>query len=171
MPPDMTPRPQPEFGGRLAEPASAPLPGPVGVARTRRAELLAAITGLERRLAVPARDPTWPTRVEAGIARLATAFNQHIAATEGADGMYAEILRSAPRLSFAVNRLVLEHADARASISALGKLAIELDGADLGGIERIRDDGTNLLVKLVRHRQRGADLVFEAYAHDIGGCD
>lgn len=171
MPPNMTPRPQPEFGGGLADLAGASLPEPVGVARTRRAALLAAITGLERKLAVPARDPTWRTRVEAGVARLATAFDQHITATEGADGMYAEILRSAPRLSFAVNRLVLEHADARASISALGKLATELDGSDLDGIERIRDDGTDLLAKLVRHRQRGADLVFEAYAHDIGGCD
>lgn len=171
MPPDMTPRPQPVSGDRLAEPADAPLPKPVGVARTRRAELLAAITGLERGLAVPARDLTWPTRVEAGIGTLAAAFDQHIAATEGPDGMYAEILRSAPRLSFAVNRLVLEHADARSSISALGKLVTELPGSDLSAIERIRDEGTDLLARLVRHRQRGADLVFEAYAHDIGGCD
>jgi hypothetical protein len=171
MPPDMTPRLQPGLGSTLADPTGAPLPEPVGVARTRRAELLAAITGLERVLAVPARDPTWAARVEAAIAALATAFDHHIAATEGSDGMYAEILRSAPRLDFAVNRLVLEHADARASIAALGKLSAELGGSDLGGIERVRDEGTELLAKLVRHRQRGADLVFEAYAHDIGGCD
>ncbi len=160
MAPDMTPR---------------PLPEPVDIARARRAQLLAAINSLERALAVPARDPTWATRVEAGIDRLAEAFDAHVVATEGADGMYAEILRHAPRLSFAVNRLIVEHADAHASIAALGKLAADLSGsvpeASAELIERIREDGTHLLASLVRHRQRGADLVFEAYEHDIGGCD
>src|SRR5919106_1440151 len=90
MPPDMPPR---------------PLPEPVDIARARRAQLLAAISAVERALAVPARDPTWTTRVEAGIDRLAEAFDAHVVATEGADGMYAEILRHAPRLSFAVGQL------------------------------------------------------------------
>lgn len=160
MAPHMTPR---------------PLPEPVDIARARRAQLLAAISSLERALAVPARDPTWATRVRAGIDRLAEAFDAHIVATEGADGMYAEILRNAPRLNFAVNQLVVEHADARASIAALGKLAADPSGtapeASAELIERIREDGTHLLASLVRHRQRGADLVFEAYEHDIGGCD
>ena len=35
--------------------------------------------------------------------------------------------------------------------------------------ERIRGVLTSVLVALVRHRQRGADLVYEAYAVDIGG--
>lgn len=151
--------------------AGASLPAPVDVARTRRAQLLAAINRLECALAVPAGDPSWTTQVRAGIRTLSTAFEQHIAATEGPDGMYAEILRNAPRLSFAVNRLVVEHADTRASISALAELTDERSASDQDDIERIRDAGTNLLATLVRHRQRGADLVFEAYAHDIGGCD
>jgi hypothetical protein len=152
-----------------------PLPEPVDIARARRAQLLAAISAVERALAVPARDPTWATRVEAGIDRLAEAFDAHVVATEGADGMYAEILRHAPRLSFAVGQLVVEHDDARTSIAALGKLVGDLSGstpeapAELP--ERIREDGTQLLASLVRHRQRGADLVFEAYEQDIGGCD
>lgn len=156
MAPHMTPR---------------PLPEPVGVARVRRAELLAAITALERALAVPARDPTWKHHVVAGVDGLTVAFDHHIDATEGSDGMYAEILRSAPRLLFAVNQLVLEHADVRASIGGLAKLADELDSDDVEAIERIRIEGTDLLSRLVRHRQRGADMVFEAYAQDIGGCD
>lgn len=146
-----------------------PLPEPVDVARTRRAELLAAITAVERALAVPARDPTWATRVEAGIATLRRSFADHVAATEGPDGMYAEILRTAPRLRFAIDQLVVEHNDARAEIGALAKLVDELAGADHEAIERIRDDGTALLARLGRHRQRGADLVFEAYEQDIGG--
>ena len=40
------------------------------------------------------------------------------------------------------------------------------DGDD---VTRIRELGTRLLGALVRHRQRGADLVYEAYQVDIGG--
>jgi hypothetical protein len=151
-----------------------PLPEPVDIARARRAQLLAAINSLECALAVPARDPTWTAQVEAGVDQLAEAFDAHIVATEGPDGMYAEILRHAPRLNFAVGQLVVEHADARAAIAALGKLVDDLSAtpeAPAELIERIREDGTQLLASLVRHRQRGADMVFEAYEHDIGGCD
>jgi hypothetical protein len=35
--------------------------------------------------------------------------------------------------------------------------------------ERLRRWGRDLLHRLSRHRQRGADLVYEAYATDIGG--
>ena len=36
-------------------------------------------------------------------------------------------------------------------------------------VDRVRALGTALLGRLVRHRQRGSDLVFEAYQFDIGG--
>jgi hypothetical protein len=35
----------------------------------------------------------------------------------------------------------------------------------------MRDQVTTLLTDLVRHRQHGADLVYEAHAVDIGGSD
>ena len=35
----------------------------------------------------------------------------------------------------------------------------------------LRERGTDLLARLSRHRQRGADLIFEAYDTDIGGGD
>ncbi len=37
------------------------------------------------------------------------------------------------------------------------------------GVDGGRDRGTALLGRLSRHRQRGADLVFEAYQADFGG--
>ena len=37
--------------------------------------------------------------------------------------------------------------------------------------EQVRDDVTRLLGRLVRHRQRGSDLLYEAWAVDIGGGD
>jgi hypothetical protein len=43
----------------------------------------------------------------------------------------------------------------------------------LGGVPRcnrgVRAAATSLLARLARHRQRGADLVFEAYQVDVGG--
>ena len=45
-----------------------------------------------------------------------------------------------------------------------------MDGA--GGtedVEQVRALGTSLLGRIVRHRQRGADLVYEAYEVDVGG--
>jgi hypothetical protein len=151
--------------------ASQSVPEPMGLARTRRAELLAVITALESALAAPAGDPVWSARLQARTDQLAGAFDDHVQATEGPDGMYADILRTAPRLRFGVDRLATEHYDIRVAISDLGKLIDDLTGAAPDDVGRIRDEGVNLLARLVRHRQRGADLVFEAYAQDIGGCD
>ncbi len=36
-------------------------------------------------------------------------------------------------------------------------------------VDTVRDLGTALISVLLRHRQRGSDLVFEAYEVDIGG--
>ena len=36
-------------------------------------------------------------------------------------------------------------------------------------VDRVRSLGTELLGRLVGHRQRGSDLVFQAYEFDIGG--
>lgn len=156
MAPHMTPR---------------PVPGPVHVARSRRAELLAAIHALEHALAAPSGQPAWAARVEVRVSGLASAFADHVTATEGPDGMYAEILSNAPRLRFAVEQLAREHGEAASEIAALGAVMDEVDGTDQETIERVRAQGTDLLATLLRHRQRGADLVFEAYAQDIGGCD
>jgi hypothetical protein len=151
--------------------ASPPVPEPMDLARTRRAELLAAITALESALAAPAGAPVWAARVQARVEQLASAFEDHVHATEGPDGMYADILRTAPRLRFGVDRLATEHDDTRIAIGSLGKLIDDLTDSGPDEVGRIREEGLSLLARLVRHRQRGADLVFEAYAQDIGGCD
>jgi hypothetical protein len=36
-------------------------------------------------------------------------------------------------------------------------------------VAKLRALGTELVATLARHRQRGADLVYEAYEFDIGG--
>ena len=121
------PRPEPEVVDGVA-----PTVRTRRHARTRRAELLAAITALERALAAPAGDPVWTARVQARTDQLANAFDDHVSATEGSDGMYAEILRTAPRLRFGVDRLATEHDDIRVAISALDKLIDDLTETEPG---------------------------------------
>ena len=38
-------------------------------------------------------------------------------------------------------------------------------------VDEVRDGGTALIAALVRHRQRGSDLMYEGYTVDIGGQD
>ena len=85
--------------------------------------------------------------------------------TEGPDGLYAELLDHAPRLTRQVQVLVREHAAVAATMSGLQR---RIDTPDVR-VEDLRTWASDLLRELSRHRQRGADLVYEAYATDIGG--
>ncbi len=50
-----------------------------------------------------------------------------------------------------------------------------LEQTEIGGVpwplEDARDDLQRLIGSVIRHRQKGADLVWEAYNVDIGGVD
>jgi hypothetical protein len=87
---------------------------------------------------------------------LSTAISEHLAATEGEHGLYAEIVATDPRLTFAVESLIREHAELRLII-----------GRDLSGLSEAQVTG--LARHLDRHCQRGKDLVYEAYVMDLGG--
>jgi hypothetical protein len=63
--------------------------------------------------------------------------------------------------------LIREHAlikDLLDNLTAcLGEPGITTD------VDNVRDRGTALLGRLLRHRQRGSDLIYQAYTVDIGG--
>jgi hypothetical protein len=42
-------------------------------------------------------------------------------------------------------------------------------GGTIGDLPAFREEVTTLMGQLVRHRQKGADLVYEAYDVDLGG--
>ena len=139
--------------------------------RRRRAELRESIVTLEHALATSlSADPArWAERVQVALVELAADVRAHVEITEGADGLYSDILRAAPRLSGAVHRLGREHEVIRRQIDdALARLG-DLQGFEEG--QQLREQGTDLLGDLMRHRQRGSDLVFSAYELDIGGED
>jgi hypothetical protein len=127
-----------------------------------RADLLAAVQGFQYALATPAADPGWRRGIDAELPRLRVAFATHVELTEGPDGLYAEVLADAPRLVRQVNNLDREHATMLAALEALAR-RVDADP------ERVRSWGSDLLRGLSRHRQRGADLIHEAYVTDLGG--
>jgi hypothetical protein len=137
--------------------------------RLRRAELRESMSALEKALAAPAADRSgsWVERVNVALVELSADFREHIDITEGPDGLYPGLLTTAPRLSNSVASLTREHEQIKGLADGLlTRLGEPTDASDVDGI---RELATTLLAKLSRHRQRGADLVYEAYQTDIGG--
>ncbi|MDQ2796735.1 MAG: hypothetical protein M3Y06_06175 [Actinomycetota bacterium] len=139
--------------------------------RVRRAELLGSLNFLELTLAAPAwgRAVVWGETVHDALVTMAGDFGAHIEVTEGPGGLHQAILGGDLRLTNAVDALTGEHAEMAAEIESLvADSDAPVTSAD---VDSLRDRATQLLGHLVRHRQRGADLIYEAYQTDIGGGD
>ena len=136
--------------------------------RRHRAELRESMSALEDALAAPvtADQAHWAQRVTVALMEVAGDFRTHIEVTEGRNGLYGELLKTSPRLSEAVARLTREHVLIGEQVD---KLLARVASHEVIDMDRVRGLGTALLGRLVRHRQRGSDLVFEAYEVDIGG--
>jgi hypothetical protein len=143
-------------------------------ARARRKTLHDTLVHLEESISSPAagRIPDWTASVLKEIIEVREAFDQHVVVTERPDGLYDEILERAPRLAVNVRRLREEHPDIA---SALTTMIERLEQTEIGGtawpLEDARDDLQRFIGQVIKHRQRGADLVWEAYNVDIGGLE
>ncbi|GAA5183378.1 hypothetical protein GCM10023322_22490 [Rugosimonospora acidiphila] len=142
---------------------SAATTSPFDLADQQRVRLLAGIERLEHALSRPVAERDWRHLVADGLTELGSAFADHVSTTEGTDGLYAQLLDPAPRLARGVYVLTREHAPLTRAIDAVRQRVPGTDPDDL----RIR--AGDVLRELSRHRQRGADLVYEAYQTDIGG--
>jgi Ribonuclease G/E len=140
----------------------------------RREELRDALGAAERAISRPApgRLDEWTSEVEKALIRLDEAFAGHIAVTEKHGGLYEDLLHRAPRLSRKVEHLREEHGTIS---SALERLIARIQEGEVDSetwpIGQVRDDIQRLLGSIVRHRQVGADLIYEAYFIDIGGME
>lgn len=148
--------------------SSSPEQVSLDVLRRRRAELRESMSALELALAAPAPvgQARWSQRVHVALVELSADFSEHVAITEGPDGLYSELARTAPRLSGSVAALAHEHA---LITDHVAELLARVDAQEGVEVDRVRTLGTALLGRLVRHRQRGSDLVYQAYEVDIGG--
>ena len=139
-------------------------------AARRRRELREALMALEEAISSPTRDSgSWRGGVASRLAVLGDAFAEHVTETEGAGGLYDEMQEIAPHVQGKARRLREEHPPlARAIADAVARFAGPFpEGTDL---DEVRDDVQRLMGRLVRHRSHGADLVWAAYALDIGGA-
>jgi hypothetical protein len=148
-----------------SEPHSTPA---LEVAARRRRELREALVAFEGALASPMGDRvTWHAEATDALVSLGHAFEDHVAATEASGGLYDEVRETAPHLRTKANRLRAEHpAITAALIEATARLAVP--PADEADADVVRDELQRLMGQIVRHRQHGADLVWDAYAIDIG---
>ncbi len=137
--------------------------------RAHRAELGESMAALDAALLAPVGlgGERWRERVEAALAELSHDFADHVELTEAEGGLYADIKERAPRLSAKVQTLLDEHDEIADAAAAL------LDGVQQAApdsdVSALRDEITDLTRRIAKHRQRGSDLVYEAYVVDLGG--
>lgn len=138
--------------------------------RTRREALYEAVVGLEDALATPVGDgKKWRLRVAMAIDHATIRIEEHAKQTEAKGGFLDKVIQENPRLQRRVNQLKVDHERLEKEVDAL-RLAISLVEDDRIPDEAvtIRNQSIDLLGQLTRHRQRGADLIYEAYQVDIG---
>jgi hypothetical protein len=146
---------------------------PLAAARRRRLDLHHALVRVEEAISGPAvgREQDWAKLVVERLGELRETIEEHIVGTERPGGLYDEILQKAPRLASAVEHLRREHPQLRDGTSELISRLRTTPVGTTWSAEEARDDVQRLLGRVVKHRQLGADLVWEAYNLDIGGVD
>ncbi len=138
----------------------------VETARVRRHELGDAMNGLEFTLAGPMAAAGWVDGVRSALEELRVSLDEHIEVTEGPGGLLEEIRSAAPRLSNEIALIEEEH-DELASIVKLAEASLDQSNDR----NAIRNRAMSVLPRLSLHRQRGADLVYDAYNVDIAAGD
>lgn len=137
--------------------------------RSHRAELGESMAALDAALALPlGLGPLWRRRVRAALTELAHDLRDHRAVTEEPGGLYADAVSRAPRLASLSRLQMEEHLDFMEVVERLlGEREAGLQSPD--AVAAHREAATELVGRIIRHRQRGADLIYEAYEVDIGG--
>jgi hypothetical protein len=154
---------------RIPDETAKAEPDALNAVRRRREELHGSIVDVEHALAAPAsgREEAWGVQVRQALAELVTDFAEHVRTTEGPDGLHQVIVSTEPRLANAVQKLTDDHQHIAADLAEVSTLARVPRTAE--DVDLVRTKTTRLLAILIRHRQRGADLVYEAFETDLGG--
>lgn len=139
-------------------------------ARVRREALYQALVGLEDALSTPIGDGArWRLRVAMAVDHAVNRVDEHVTEVEAPNGFLADVVADEPRLICRTNRLREDHENLEKEVHALQIALSELDDADVADRAiPIRNQALEFLGNLATHRQRGADLIYEAYQVDIG---
>lgn len=136
--------------------------------RQHRRGVRRASIDLEEALARPVGQDVgnWHRDVAAQVRALAEAFRHHVEESEGPEGLLLQIVQDEPRLVPAVKVVKREHQVLLDRMSRLEAAASLPHGADE---QAVREDSLRLLHDVAAHRQRGSDLIYEAYYVDVEG--
>ncbi|MDH3729924.1 MAG: hypothetical protein OES13_02190 [Acidimicrobiia bacterium] len=108
----------------------------------------------------------WLKQVDEDLEDLSQALIEHIDVTESDNGLLSQIIEDAPRLVPDVDVVLADHAEICEAVD-LAKDTISHARSD--NVSDVRTAALDVLARLYAHRQRGADLVYDAYNVDIGG--
>lgn len=116
-----------------------------------------------------AKPDTWITAVGVALDGLADAWLEHVAFTEGPEGLFEELLDDSVEVAPEIDRLRRDHEILVTQITRAREL---LAGSSAG------PDDTRILLALTgisklvdQHRRRGADLLYRVYSVDLSAGD
>ena len=139
-----------------------------GAAR-RRSEMETAMRQVEHMAAAPSANRSWIDELTRAVRQLEIALNNHIVEVETPSGLLDQIVDTAPRLQRRADETRAHHTEMVADITSLLESLAGSVEQDPPPIDTIRTATLELLGEIARHRQQGADMIFEAYDVDIGG--
>lgn len=135
--------------------------------KERRSELGESMVALQAVLDEPPGDPEhWLQQARAAAAEVRTDLAEHIEVTEASGGLYDSLRAEAARLAGPLRHLQGEHPDLVALADELIAVLNRPAADDRSAAPALVKE---LLRRLSHHRQRGGDLIFEAYQVDVGG--
>lgn len=130
----------------------------------RRIGLKNAVSRVETAAASASARPGWRDELLGELVELGIALDQHVEEVEGVDGLLAELTTVAPRLVNKINRVRDEHPGLCSDLAdTINRVTSSED------VDEVRRTVLEVLTAIARHRQAGADLVYDGYSVDIGG--
>ena len=148
-------------------------PSNVNTSRTDRERSLDALHALELHAgsAAPGREHDWLNEVHNAITTLEFALTIQEGNSAPGEGLLSAIEHDAPRLQRRVTELRQRYRAIQAGVAALGKQLNTIQPADTIDITDIRQKLERIASELRYQRARETDLVYEAYAVDLGEGD
>ena len=139
--------------------------------RVRRDALYDVVIALERALAAPTsgRLDDWCSLLHNRVQNVRSVLQTHVQETESDGGFFDDVREHAPQLLHAAAQLQAEHAPLLATTDDLER---SIDAAaDSDDVIAVRAAGLDLIHRVLEHRHKGAELVYDAYSVDISAAD
>lgn len=138
---------------------------PLGMARTLRATLRDSVVDLEQAAATPAAAPGWRREMSDRLHEVRTALIAHVDEVEGEGGLLERLGHDAPHLEEQLERIRQEHGELLEDVDQVLDVVDPAHGAEPA---EVRIAVLDLMTMIARHRQHGADVVYDAWEVDVG---